>query len=117
MRLSENIDGVSRDPNSKSWVRVPPQILGVGASVGQKRFCGITFGDDIILDMAPNPIELPWDEVRNFTNLHFKIGDGGFGAVYKGLFRGDVVAVKIADYNRTTDPKFKQWEVDVHALS
>ena len=63
--------------------------------------------------MAPNPIELPWDEVRHLTNFELKIGEGGFGAVYKGLYGGDVVAVKIADYNRTTDPKFKQWEVRI----
>nr|POF11980.1 putative serine/threonine-protein kinase pbl8 [Quercus suber] len=67
--------------------------------------------------MAPNPIELPWDEVRQFTNFDMKIGEGGFGDVYKGLYEDDDVAVKIADYNRTTDPKFKQWEAEVHALS
>ncbi|KAL0001958.1 hypothetical protein SO802_015739 [Lithocarpus litseifolius] len=67
--------------------------------------------------MAPNPIELPWDEVRDFTNFELKIGEGGFGAVYKGLYGDDAVAVKIVDYNRTMDPKFKQWEAEVHALS
>ena len=58
--------------------------------------------------MAPNPIDLPLDEVRHFTHFNFKIGEGGFGAVYEGLYGDDVVAVKVADYNRTTDPKFKQ---------
>lgn len=63
--------------------------------------------------MAPHPIELPWDEVRDFTNFDMKIGEGGFGVVYKGLYEDGYVAVKIADYNRTTDPKFKQWEVRI----
>ena len=63
--------------------------------------------------MAPNPIDLPLDEVRHFTHFNFKIGEGGFGAVYKGLYGDDVVTVKVADYNRTTDPKFKQWKVRI----
>lgn len=63
-------------------------------------------------DMAPTPIELPWEEVREFTNFNSKIGEGSFGDVYEGFYE-DEVAVKIADYNRTTDPKFKQWEVRI----
>uniref|UniRef100_A0ACD5X1R3 Uncharacterized protein n=1 Tax=Avena sativa TaxID=4498 RepID=A0ACD5X1R3_AVESA len=68
-----------------------------------------------ILDGTMEPTNLPFELLKNITNNFSeeqKIGQGGFGSVYKGILKNGTVAVKRIFNSHTIDVKLFQREVN-----
>ncbi|KAM9311733.1 leucine-rich repeat serine/threonine-protein kinase 2 [Gastrophryne carolinensis] len=66
---------------------------------------------DIVLADLPRNIMLNSEELKFDQSSEFLLGDGGFGSVYRALYKGKDVAVKI--FNKYTSPRLLRQELTV----
>ncbi|XP_053318521.1 leucine-rich repeat serine/threonine-protein kinase 2 isoform X2 [Spea bombifrons] len=66
---------------------------------------------DLVLADLPRNIMLNSEDLEFDQGPEFLLGDGGFGSVYRAVYRGEDVAVKI--FNRHTSPRLLRQELAV----
>ncbi|XP_072257734.1 leucine-rich repeat serine/threonine-protein kinase 2 isoform X1 [Pyxicephalus adspersus] len=66
---------------------------------------------DLVLADLPRNIMLNCEELQFEQSAEFLLGDGGFGSVYRAIYKGKDVAVKI--FNKHTSPRLLRQELTV----
>ncbi|PIA33930.1 hypothetical protein AQUCO_03900053v1 [Aquilegia coerulea] len=75
-------------------------------------------GDDDQFDEASEmPRRFSYEELKSATgNFHKKIGRGGFGSVYEGIFGNETIAVKCLDLSQGQSQGRKQFLAEVKTI-